>query len=247
MKLTKRSLLAIGILIVVLCIGFVVFLNSSTAATENAVNEDLTKYVELQKNEIYLKKELGNNTPYPRLYMMAEALVELKGVDSEKAIAQATERYVEKQALVWYAEKNGISTTALELEQHINSLIESAKRAENYDELNSAYKSVGLSVEKLYRENVSYYRDDYIIGKLYDQWISNNAQGKEFSESKMKSIDAAWERLISEVTASYKESKNYKELRPALTGSKKMFNEGIGKNEKILKKAGIFISDEESK
>lgn len=242
MKVIKKSTRIICVFAVIICVGCIYFLKDSPSMAQNTDDQELARYIELEHNVTALENELGSNTPYPRLYLMAEALVELKGLDEDKAIAESTDSYVEKKALVWYAENNGIEVTTLELETHINSLIDAAKKADNYDELNDAYKNVNSSLEEHYRDNISYYRDDYLMSKLYDQWVSKFTQGEELlPESKLNSVDDEWEKFTKQVIINYKESQSYNELRPALIESKRMYNSGVAQNVKKLKKANIFI------
>ena len=240
MKLTKRAMAVIAAFLVIACIGGAALFTSKPAAAEDLESDNLMQYARLQKEGLAVKEKLGEDTPYPDLYVMAEALVSLKGMDAEQAMGQAEERYTEKQALVWYAQKQGVRVTSEEVEKHIDALIRQAKGAENYDEVNEAYKAAGLTLEEQYRQNRIYYEKDYIISKFYEKWAEEFFKEEMASE---ESIDSAWQQTISQVTERYKASAEYKGLKPALLASRRIYEKGRGTDLKLLQKADIFVSE----
>lgn len=248
MKTTKKKWLIVILITVIaaMFIGYALLYDSDysvSGADVNTENEALPEYVEIQKQMIDLNSELGENTPYPQIYMIAETLFKIKGVKQDIAVTQAADRYIERKALVWYAEKSGIHVTHEEVNRYIEELIQAAKGAENYNEVNEAYKKAGITLEQYYRKNIQFYRDDYLIGKLYNQWIHDCGSGDEVSESEMELLDEAWQEKVSEIKNSYQSVREYKKLKPLIAESKKIYRNGAADTLEYLKKADIFIEE----
>ncbi|MDO5302753.1 MAG: hypothetical protein Q4E84_02485 [Clostridia bacterium] len=243
MKNINRTMLIIILLAIAVVIAAFSAFHFSHAEDEDEVATDtLMKHTAIQQKEIDLIEKLGGNTPYPQIYVTAETLVQLKGYDKDKAVQEAADRYVERKALVWAAEKNGILVSDQEFESYIQMLIDSIKTADNYDELKAAYDANGLTLDELYRGNEEFYRDNYIIDKLYDKWLQQRLDGEtKVSQDEQENLDKTWETFIKETVDEYKKSKTFKAAKLALDASKKIYSAKQTTNVTELKNEKIWI------
>lgn len=245
MTIKKRSVLVI--LLLVIAVGIVVITSVNTTASEDEQGPALATMYKIQSESFQLAEALNGQSPYPQMYTHAQALTAFKGASPEEAAKEAANSYMERKALVWYARRQGIETTEAEFEQYLDHLIETVKATDDFPKLSAACAEAGLTAEDLYRKNREYYRDDFIIGKLYESWTKAYTNGKEtISESESASMEEAWNQCITNAVASYKKSDAYASLMPAVKASETAYLHGAGTSVKKLEDCDIFISSSKS-
>ena len=243
MKKSKWSKLAGAALCVTVIVVGIVLTNFHSITSEDSTADPISKSMRLQQEKISLISELKGSTPYPQLYINAQMLVSFQDASYKDAIEEAAGNYVECKALVWYAEHNDIKVKEAEFEEHLDELIEKVKATDDFPKLNAACMEAGLSVDDLYRKNKEYYRDDFVIEKLYEQWVKSYSNDKGLTlESEMPSADEAWDKFIISAVETYKTTDDYKALMPAIEASKTAYLRGAGADAEKLKKYDIFTS-----
>lgn len=192
--MTKKKFVLWMLLVIV--VSIVVITSVNTAASENEQGPALTTLYKVQNESFKLSDTLKEQTSYPQLNTHAQALIAFKDVSPEEAIKEAADNYIEWKAMVWYAEQQGIVTTEEDFQQHLDNLIETVKSTDVFLKLSAACAEAGLTVDDLYKRNQEYYRDDFIMDKLYEKWTEKYTNDKGLIlESEAQSMDEAWNKI----------------------------------------------------
>lgn len=203
---SKSGIIFLIVLVVVVALYFNSKNNVKIKKEDNAVSVT----VEMYKEAIHLRNQLGENTPYPEIFLYTEMLKDSKNYSEEEAVEAAGDRYTESEAFVWYAEKEGIAPTEKEISENTDKLVEKQKKADNYDEIEEKCKEEEMSVDDIFRKNEKYYSYELYISAVYDHWKVNYDKAHEGENSIISVYNLEWKDFVKEVISKYSETDEYK-------------------------------------
>lgn len=137
----------------------------------------------------------------------------IKGKLKTQAIAVAANQFINKKALVEYAQSRGITCTEQEVNDYIRKIIDYSKDADNFEEIQRLCKDADITYEETYWSNRETYKTDYIIDKLYKLKRSEYMSAHNISspsEDEEKEWQKTWEHEKETIVNSYKGNENYK-------------------------------------
>lgn len=217
---TVRSLIikVILILISITLIGILIATTHSKNATSHTTSADdgkeyLKTYIQIQKEGIQLTNKLGSDNNYAQIYIDAKTEEKIKGKIKTQAIAVAANQFINKKALVEYAQSRGITCTEQEVNDYIRKIIDYSKDADNFEEIQRLCKDADITYEETYWSNRETYKTDYIIDKLYKLKRSEYMSAHNISspsEDEEKEWQKTWEHEKETIVNSYKGNENYK-------------------------------------
>ena len=224
------------LLVVVIIVAF--YYNSKNNVRIAKGDDSASATVQTYHEAIKLRSELGDNTPYPDVYLYTELLKKQKNYSDEEAVDQAEKRYTEAAAFEWYAEQNGIEPTEEELKAHIADRIKKAKEAEDYKEIHEICKEKGIIFENLFEGNSSFYNTEVYTEKVYNMWKENYDEAHKGENSLLNKFNMEWKDFVKAVVDEYEESDDYAAKAKAIRNSKKAYLDNSTIEE--MKKAAIF-------
>lgn len=160
--------------------------------TQMTDQEFMERYCALQKEAMDMKDQL-----YAGIYLGTKLGI-LQEMDEADAITEAEDGLVKNAAYVWYAKNDGIHITDEDVEKYMENIINEAKGADDFKDLEGAYKKAGLTFEESVRGAKDFYRIAWVKSLLYD------AHEKD------------WEEFEADLIAKYKETKDYDALQAKL-------------------------------
>ncbi len=173
--------------------------------TQMTDQEFMEKYYALQKEALDIK-----DLVYRGLYLGAKIKM-LQEVDEESAILSAREGIIEKAAYAWQAKNLAIVVTDEEVEAYMDDLISEVKKSEDFDEIEAAYKKIGLNFEKSVRMQKELYRSGRIMDKLGERHPKD------------------WQTFKADLIKQYKETEDYEALQTRLDDAEAKLKKEIHK------------------
>ena len=136
----KKRLILIAIIIFIgLAVYAVCNTNGQNTASANDEQDSIQQFDCIQKSSIEKREKLNQNSQYSLIYAAAKSR-ELVGDKPEDAIKDAETEYVEKQALIWESQNEGISVSDSDAHKHLIAICDEAKSADNYQILKRPVK-----------------------------------------------------------------------------------------------------------
>ena len=224
------------LLVVVVMVAF--YYNSKNNVKITKGDESAANTVQTYHEAIKLRGQLGDNTPYPDIYLYTELLKKQKNYSDEEATDQAAQRYTEAVAFEWYAEENGIAPTEEELKAHIAERIKKAKEADGYKQMHEACKDKGIIFENLFEGNSSFYNTEVYTEKVYNMWKENYDKAHKGENSLLNKFNMEWKDFVKTVVEDYEKTDEYAARAKAIRNSTKAYIENSTIEE--MKKAAIY-------
>lgn len=232
-----KIIIAIGIAVAL--IMSICFYTSKSDAQDLSVQEKIRteQYFQIMEDKITLEKALKKESPYTELSGNIK-IRQLNGQSEQEAIKGATDDYLEKKAILWFANRKGIEVGEQELEDYLQSLLDDAKQADNYHEVESACQAAGITYEQFIRSNQTVYKVEYIKNilymNLYDDLSAENEtlDGDTFNEM--------WAEYKAEIVEDYKASTQYQPVKAALDNSVRVIQKDVTAVSK-LKAEAIYV------
>lgn len=208
------------IFLIVLVVAVALYFNSKNNVKIKQEDNAVNVTVQMYKEAMGLRDQLGENTPYPEIFLYTELLKNSKNYTDEEAVDAAADRYIESEAFVWYAEKEKIAPSEEETDKHIDGLIEKQKKADNYEEFEAVCSEEETSVEEIFRKNRRFYGYELYISTVYDHWQVNYDKAHEGENSIVSVYNLEWKDFVKEVIKDYKKTDDYKGKAEAVKNCK---------------------------
>jgi len=231
-KVFIASAIIIVIAIVLIGMGLSTHNKSKATASESMTVEDVVAY---QKTCGDMQQQLGNDSIYPLYYVSATNKKQMKNLKGTSASDDTEDGIVEFLALEWYADNHGMAVNEGDVEKRIQKTIDELKPTDNYNEYDNAAKDLGTTFEQIIRNDYKTYYFDEIQNRVYtyeSKIYSKKNGGKNDGFSKY------WDTFTSDVTADYKDSQSYEEMRPVLEKCHELAEKNVTAISTI-KKAGV--------
>lgn len=127
-------------------------------------NNRIQRFVDVQCEVAELSKNLDSSSILPEVYSAMESI---KTIDGDKRIANKTAIQIfNREALYWYAIRNGFSISDRELDNQLKLLIKECKTTETTEEykvIEKAYNKNGTSLKDNIYDNYRFYEKGFVM------------------------------------------------------------------------------------
>ena len=229
-----------GILfLIILVVAVALYYNTKNSVKIKPEEDSVSVTVQMYKEAINFKEQLGENTPYPEFFLYTEMLKSKKNYTDEEAADAAMDKYTESEAFMWYGEKNGLEPSDEETDQHLNKLAAKQKKSEDYKEIEAKCKEKDMTVDDIFKKNSRYYSYELYISKVYDNWQTNYDKAHKDENSIVSVYNMEWKDYVKKVIGDYKKTDEYKAREKALKNCKRAYLDNSTIKE--MKKSDIFF------
>lgn len=239
LKRKKTVFIVIALIVVGLLFAFFILKNGGASANDQ--RNEIQKFVAIQKSGMEMRDKLGQDTPYSLIYVAAKSH-ELAGAKPEAAVREAESEYLENQALLQLAEKNGIKVSDSDVKQYIEKNCKEGKSAQNYSEIEKACEKENITFEDTFYKNFEYYKTQYIINllddKLQKKYVKDNKTSKDSADADTDNDDwnDKWADITKSAVTGYKNSADYKKCSEFLKDAEKLYLGNDNENISMIKK-----------
>lgn len=192
----------------------------------NKSNNRIQRFVDVQCEVAELSKNLDSSSILPEVYSAMESI---KTIDGDKRIANKTAVQIfNREALYWYATRNGFSISDRELDNQLKLLIKECKTTEEYKVIEKAYNKNGTSLKDNIYDNYRFYEKGFVINKMYDSYqMKYEEGGYTFGGIEYDTWDLYWDAVKDTAIDEYTKTNDYDKFDVAMDESIKIIKDEV--------------------
>lgn len=189
-------------------------------------NNRIQRFVDVQCEVAELSKNLDSSSILPEVYSAMESI---KTIDGDKRIANKTAVQIfNREALYWYAIRNGFSISDRELDNQLKLLIKECKTTEEYNVIEKAYNKNGTSLKDNIYDNYRFYEKGFVINKMYDSYQMKYEEGGcTFGGIEYDTWDSYWDAVKDTAIDEYTKTNDYDKFDVAMNESIKVIEDEV--------------------
>jgi hypothetical protein len=218
---SKKIMILCTIVLVAAISTATVLSASSTSFDLNEYSEkNLNEYTQILKEQVEMQEEIGKEALLPELYRIEKGN-EIMGESENSSINNSVDYLLEREALYNYAVSKGYKVNDDEVNNAIKAEITDAKSASNYQEIEKACETAGVSFEETMYANFATKQSGLTIDKLYADERAKFLSKNEITDIPVDSDyetewNSLWDKITEKAVKAFKKTVEYNETKDIL-------------------------------